>query len=192
MGEVYARSWSVIEVPGKGLTPKRAASYALLRLAVLADPALDHLDAVEVRADRILKRGHEERRRLAARRGGEVAPPSALCLSATRASGAEPPLMRIGEDRAERDEPRTPVQPNRSVVWEKGPAVAAAAPADRPPNIILIVADDLATTTSRSMAEVWRMARYLHRTSTRSRKRARICSKRMRAMPPARPRARRC
>lgn len=38
---------------------------------------------------------------------------------------------------------RDPIQPNREVVWEKGPAVAAAAPAARPPNIILIVADDL-------------------------------------------------
>lgn len=38
---------------------------------------------------------------------------------------------------------RDPIQPNREVVWEKGPDAPAAAPADRPPNIILIVADDL-------------------------------------------------
>ncbi len=38
---------------------------------------------------------------------------------------------------------RDPIQPNREVVWEKGPDTPAAAPADRPPNIILIVADDL-------------------------------------------------
>ncbi len=36
---------------------------------------------------------------------------------------------------------RDPVQPNREVVWEKGPDAPAAT--DRPPNIILIVADDL-------------------------------------------------
>ena len=36
---------------------------------------------------------------------------------------------------------RDPVQPNREVVWEKGPDATAAT--DRPPNIILIVADDL-------------------------------------------------
>ena len=34
-----------------------------------------------------------------------------------------------------------PIQPNREVVWEKGPATPASG--DRPPNIILIVADDL-------------------------------------------------
>lgn len=38
---------------------------------------------------------------------------------------------------------RDPIQPNREVVWEKGPDAPEAAPADRPPNIILIVADDL-------------------------------------------------
>jgi arylsulfatase A-like enzyme len=38
---------------------------------------------------------------------------------------------------------RDPIQPNREVVWEEGPAVAAASPGDRPPNIVLIVADDL-------------------------------------------------
>ena len=36
---------------------------------------------------------------------------------------------------------RDPVQPNHEVVWEKGPDAPAAT--DRPPNIILIVADDL-------------------------------------------------
>jgi arylsulfatase A-like enzyme len=38
---------------------------------------------------------------------------------------------------------RDPIQPNREVVWEKGPDAPAVAIADRPPNIILIVADDL-------------------------------------------------
>ena len=38
---------------------------------------------------------------------------------------------------------RDPIQPNREVVWDPGPAAAAATPADRPPNIVLIVADDL-------------------------------------------------
>ena len=36
---------------------------------------------------------------------------------------------------------RDPVQPNRAVVWQQGPATAAEG--KRPPNIILIVADDL-------------------------------------------------
>jgi arylsulfatase A-like enzyme len=38
---------------------------------------------------------------------------------------------------------RDPVQPNRAVPWAAGPATAARPPASRPPNIILIVADDL-------------------------------------------------
>lgn len=38
---------------------------------------------------------------------------------------------------------RDPIRPNHEVVWEKGPDAPSAAPADRPPNIILIVADDL-------------------------------------------------
>lgn len=38
---------------------------------------------------------------------------------------------------------REPVLPNQPVAWEAGPATPAAAPADRPPNIVLIVADDL-------------------------------------------------
>lgn len=36
-----------------------------------------------------------------------------------------------------------PVGPTQEVTWEKGPDVAATPLADRPPNIILIVADDL-------------------------------------------------
>lgn len=36
-----------------------------------------------------------------------------------------------------------PVGPTQEVTWEKGPETASAPPADRPPNIILIVADDL-------------------------------------------------
>jgi uncharacterized sulfatase len=38
---------------------------------------------------------------------------------------------------------RTPVGPHREVDWSAGPAQAAHAPADRPPNVVLIVADDL-------------------------------------------------
>ncbi len=38
---------------------------------------------------------------------------------------------------------RDPIQPNRAVEWQQGPATAAAAPGQRPPNIILILADDL-------------------------------------------------
>jgi hypothetical protein len=36
-----------------------------------------------------------------------------------------------------------PVQPNREVIWQKGPDTPAKPPAERPPNVILIVADDL-------------------------------------------------
>src|SRR3546814_11136941 len=36
---------------------------------------------------------------------------------------------------------RDPVQPNRAVAWQPGPAAAPAG--QRPPNVILIVADDL-------------------------------------------------
>jgi arylsulfatase A-like enzyme len=38
---------------------------------------------------------------------------------------------------------RDPIQPNHEVAWERGPDTPEAPPADRPPNIILIVADDL-------------------------------------------------
>ena len=38
---------------------------------------------------------------------------------------------------------RTPVGPTRQVSWRRGPATAQAPAADRPPNIVLIVADDL-------------------------------------------------
>jgi len=36
-----------------------------------------------------------------------------------------------------------PVGPTRAVAWRQGPATASAAPRDRPPNIIVILADDL-------------------------------------------------
>ena len=36
-----------------------------------------------------------------------------------------------------------PIHPPEPVTWEAGPATAAAAPAQRPPNIVVIVADDL-------------------------------------------------
>ena len=36
-----------------------------------------------------------------------------------------------------------PIGPHREVVWEKGPAAAEAAPANRPPNIVFIMVDDL-------------------------------------------------
>ena len=38
---------------------------------------------------------------------------------------------------------RTPVGPTRQVSWQRGPTAAQAPAADRPPNIVLIVADDL-------------------------------------------------
>ena len=36
-----------------------------------------------------------------------------------------------------------PIPPNQEVVWEKGPAVAEKTPENRPPNVVLILADDL-------------------------------------------------
>jgi len=38
---------------------------------------------------------------------------------------------------------RDPVGPNRPVAWPAGPAQAAAVPSARPPNVVLILADDL-------------------------------------------------
>jgi len=38
---------------------------------------------------------------------------------------------------------RDPVEANRAMVWEPGSAAPTASPADRPPNIVVIVADDL-------------------------------------------------
>jgi arylsulfatase A-like enzyme len=38
---------------------------------------------------------------------------------------------------------RDPIQPNQPVQWQEGPATAAAPPDQRPPNIVLILADDL-------------------------------------------------
>jgi uncharacterized sulfatase len=36
-----------------------------------------------------------------------------------------------------------PIEPNREIAWEQGPAVPSAPQAQRPPNIVLILADDL-------------------------------------------------
>ena len=36
-----------------------------------------------------------------------------------------------------------PVQPNREIVWEEGPAEAAAPVSERPPNIVVILVDDM-------------------------------------------------
>ncbi|MBT4267107.1 MAG: sulfatase, partial [Deltaproteobacteria bacterium] len=36
-----------------------------------------------------------------------------------------------------------PIGENQEVVWEKGPATAQTTPENRPPNIVLIMADDL-------------------------------------------------
>lgn len=38
---------------------------------------------------------------------------------------------------------RDPIGPHRTVAWAQGPARATAAPGERPPNIVLILADDL-------------------------------------------------
>ncbi len=40
-------------------------------------------------------------------------------------------------------EMRTPVGPHQEVVWESGPDPMGRAPAERPPNVVLILADDL-------------------------------------------------
>jgi hypothetical protein len=37
----------------------------------------------------------------------------------------------------------TPVAANREIVWNKGPETAPVEPAKRPPNIVVILADDL-------------------------------------------------
>ena len=37
----------------------------------------------------------------------------------------------------------TPIAPNREIVWEKGPEIAAQPADQRPPNIVVILADDL-------------------------------------------------
>jgi uncharacterized sulfatase len=38
---------------------------------------------------------------------------------------------------------RNPIGPNHEITWSQGPATAAAPPTERPPNIIVIVADDM-------------------------------------------------
>ena len=38
---------------------------------------------------------------------------------------------------------RDPIAPHRAVVWSRGPAQADAPPAERPPNVVLILADDM-------------------------------------------------
>jgi uncharacterized sulfatase len=38
---------------------------------------------------------------------------------------------------------RDPIAPNRPVEWEAGPSEAQAAPAERPPNVVIILADDM-------------------------------------------------
>ena len=38
---------------------------------------------------------------------------------------------------------RTDVAPNRAIDWDQGPAVASETAAERPPNIIFILVDDL-------------------------------------------------
>jgi uncharacterized sulfatase len=46
-------------------------------------------------------------------------------------------LVGIAADR------RTPVGPNRDVTWDSGPDPLGRAPGERPPNVVLILADDL-------------------------------------------------
>lgn len=38
---------------------------------------------------------------------------------------------------------RDPIGPNQAVIWDAGPATARAMPAERPPNIVVILVDDL-------------------------------------------------
>jgi arylsulfatase A-like enzyme len=49
-------------------------------------------------------------------------------------------LLKLVEIAADR---RTPVGPSRPIHWDSGPDPAGRAPAERPPNIVLILADDL-------------------------------------------------
>jgi uncharacterized sulfatase len=49
-------------------------------------------------------------------------------------------LLKVIEIAADR---RTPVGPTRPIVWDSGPDPAGRAPGERPPNIVLILADDL-------------------------------------------------
>jgi len=63
---------------------------------------------------------------------------------------------------------RHPIALHRSVSWQQGPARPTAPPNGRPPNIVLILADDLPSTTSPCSA--WRpcpTARRPRRTSIR-------------------------
>ncbi|HTK99000.1 MAG TPA: sulfatase-like hydrolase/transferase [Pseudomonadales bacterium] len=41
------------------------------------------------------------------------------------------------------DDLRAPIDSNREVVWSQGPDTATAPPAERPPNVVVIVADDM-------------------------------------------------
>ena len=50
------------------------------------------------------------------------------------------------------------VGPPRDIPWNQGPDVALAPLGERPPNIILIVADDLGYNESLPSAEGWLMA----------------------------------
>lgn len=44
---------------------------------------------------------------------------------------------------AKRARDATPVAPNREIVWQKGPETASAPSGQRPPNVVVILADDL-------------------------------------------------
>src|SRR3989338_3614010 len=44
---------------------------------------------------------------------------------------------------AKRARDATPVAPNREIVWQQGPETASAPAGQRPPNVVVILADDL-------------------------------------------------
>ena len=65
---------------------------------------------------------------LAAGAGGAYLYPSAAILTAIK--------MRTALS-------TTQIGPPRDIAWKRGPAIASRTPAERPPNIVVIMADDL-------------------------------------------------
>ncbi len=61
-----------------------------------------------------------------------------------------------------------PIGPNQDVTWSSGADPSGHAPEERPPNIVLILADDLAGMTSPLTAAGSRAGPSPHRTWTRS------------------------
>jgi arylsulfatase A-like enzyme len=82
-----------------------------------------------------------EARRGRGRRAGRAVGASLVALAIAGCSGCrEAILLALVERTADR---RLPVGPHRSVTWNRGVDPAGRAPGQRPPNIVLILADDL-------------------------------------------------